>query len=93
MTSDVYIEEPASIQRYQAASTTLAELPLSPEASARLLSDKIDIEVAILSHPGGWLPQCLKCANTSPLGDAHDPKRNESSQADTNLLENLPADP
>ncbi|MEY9211459.1 helix-turn-helix domain-containing protein [Thermobifida halotolerans] len=44
MTSDVYIEEPASIQRYQAAFAALAELSLSPEASAELLSDKIDIE-------------------------------------------------
>ena len=44
MTSDVYIEEPASIQRYQNAFAVLTELSLSPEASAELLSNKIDIE-------------------------------------------------
>ncbi|WP_425265554.1 lantibiotic dehydratase family protein [Thermobifida alba] len=49
--------------------------------------------VAILSHPGGWLPQHLKCANTTLLGDAHDSKKGESSQADTNLLENPPVNP
>jgi len=35
----------------------------------------------------------LKCTNTTLLGDAHDSKKGESSQADTNLLENPPVNP
>lgn len=41
MTSDVYVEDAASIQRYQDAFTALSELALGPEESTQLIADKI----------------------------------------------------
>ncbi|GAA3753022.1 transcriptional regulator with XRE-family HTH domain [Spinactinospora alkalitolerans] len=43
MTSDVYIEDTVGVQRYQDAFTALSDLALSPDESARLIVDKIDI--------------------------------------------------
>ncbi|TDQ52231.1 helix-turn-helix domain-containing protein [Actinorugispora endophytica] len=41
MTSDVYIEDPASVRRYQDAFATLGDLALGPAESTRLIADKI----------------------------------------------------